>query len=408
MARDEIFRLAFDALRAHKLRSFLTLLGVIIGVGTVIAVVSVIQGLDQYVTSRVMEFGSTSFSISKFSQGFSSLDDFWREVKRKNLTLEDLKAIEEGCAHCQYVGGIYGERKTVKHKNKSIEGVELRGVTVNAPFIGQVMELSSGRHFTEVDIEHARFVVILGGDVAERLFPYEDPVGKEVMVDGAAYTVLGVAKKTGDFLGQPQDTFVRIPITVYMRHYNVSGQSMFIQVQTATPQDMALAMDEARVVLRNRFHRMYKDDDGFSMATADTFLDLWRKTTGSIFLVTIALASIALVVGGVVIMNIMLVSVTERTREIGVRKALGAKQSDILGQFLAEAVTLAAVGGALGIGGGIFLAYLVSWFSPLPVAIRWWSVLASLIVASSIGIAAGIYPARRAAMLDPVVALRAE
>ena len=168
MARDEILRLALDALRAHKLRSFLTLLGVIIGVGTVIAVVSVIQGLDQYVTARVMEFGSTSFSISKFSQGFNSLDDFWREIKRRNLSLEDMKAVEAGCPHCQYVGGIYGERKTVKYKNRSIENVELRGVTVNAPFIGQVMELSAGRHFTEVDIEHARYTVILGGDVAER------------------------------------------------------------------------------------------------------------------------------------------------------------------------------------------------------------------------------------------------
>jgi putative ABC transport system permease protein len=408
MARDEILRLALDALRAHKLRSFLTLLGVIIGVGTVIAVVSVIQGLDQYVTSRVMEFGSTSFSVTKFSQGFNSLDDYWREVKRRNITLDDMKAIEAGCPHCQYVAGVYNDIKTVKYRDKMVENAELRGVSVHAPFIGQVMELSAGRHFTEVDIDHARMVVILGGDVAERLFPYEDPIGKDVLVDGVSYTVLGVAKKTGDFMGQPQDTFVRIPITVFMRHYNVSGRSMFIQVQARTPEDMRAAMDEARVVLRNRFHRMYKDDDGFSMATADTFLDLWRKTTGSIFLVTIALASIALVVGGVVIMNIMLVSVTERTREIGVRKALGARQADILGQFLAEAVTLAALGGVLGIAGGIFLAYLVSWFSPLPVAIRWWAVLVALAVASSIGIAAGIYPARRAASLDPVVALRAE
>ncbi|MGH9602841.1 MAG: ABC transporter permease, partial [Terriglobales bacterium] len=250
--------------------------------------------------------------------------------------------------------------------------------------------------------------VILGGDVAERLFPYEDPIGKEVLVDGTAYTVLGVAKKTGDFLGQPQDTFVRIPITVFIRHYNVSGQTMFIQVQARTPEDMRLAMDEARVVLRGRFHRMYKDDDGFSMATADTFLDLWRRTTASIFLVTMVLASIALVVGGVVIMNIMLVSVTERTREIGVRKALGARRSDVLKQFLIEAVTMALVGGIFGILLGIAVAKTVTAVVGMPSDIKAWAVLAGLAVAFGVGVSSGVYPASRAAKLDPIQALRFE
>jgi putative ABC transport system permease protein len=308
------------------------------------------------------------------------------------------------------VAGVYVpfEPITVKYKSNSIERVQLRGVTVNAPFIGQVMELDSGRHFADGDIEHARYEVIIGGDVADRLFPHEDPLDKEVLVDGVAFTVIAVAKKTGDFLGSPQDTFARIPITVFRKRYNTAGQSLTIYAQANSPAEMRLAMDEARVVLRNRLHRMYNDDDGFSIATADTFLDLWRKTTGSIFLVTIAIASIALVVGGVVIMNIMLVSVTERTQEIGVRKALGARRADIMGQFLAEAVALAALGGFLGVFTGIFIAVLVSWFSPLPVTIRLWSVLVALIVASSIGVFFGIYPARRAARLDPVVALRAE
>jgi len=408
MSKDQTVKLAVDALRSHKLRSFLTLLGVIIGVATVIAVVSVIQGLNDYVTSRVMEFGSTSFNVTKFSQGFSSLDSYWRESKRRNLTTDDLDAVNAACTHCQLTSGIYSERKTVKHKNKTIENCDLRGVTVNAAFIGQVMEIESGRHFTPGDIDHARYEVIIGWDIADRLFPFEDPLGKEMTIDGQVFTVIGVAKKTGSFLGQSQDTFVRIPLTVFKRIYNTTGQSLAIFVQGRTPADMQAAMDEVRVILRSRLHRTYKDDDGFSISTAETFLNLWQQTTGSIFLITIMIASVALVVGGVVIMNIMLVSVTERTREIGVRKALGARRTDILGQFLAESVILAAVGGFLGVTLGLILAWLVSMFSPLPMAVKWWSVALGLLVASSVGIFFGIYPARAASMLDPVEALRAD
>ncbi len=408
MINREPIKLAIDALRGHKLRSFLTLLGVIIGVAMVIAVVSVIQGLNDYATSRIMEFGSTSFNVSKFSQGFTSMDDFARESRRKNLTLDDLNAVARGCVDCQLTAGVFSENKTLKHKGLTVENCDLRGVTVEAPFIGQVMELQAGRHFAAVDVDHSRYEAIIGADVADRLFPTEDPIGKELLIDGHAFIVLGVAAKTGEVFGRSQDTFVRIPITVFARMYNTTARSLYIEVQSSTPEQMHLAMDETRVVLRNRLHRMYKDDDGFSIASADTFLDLWKQTTGSIFMVTIALASIALVVGGVVLMNIMLVSVTERTREIGVRKALGAKRSDILGQFLAESVLLAGAGGVLGVMTGLLVAFLVSVFSPLPMAVRLWAILLGVGVASSIGLFFGIYPAHTASKLDPVVALRAE
>jgi len=408
MLRNEAIAMALDALRAHKMRSFLTVLGVIIGVATVIAVVAVLQGFNQYMTSRVMDFGSTSFSLSKFTQGIRSMDDFLRENRRHNLTYDDFLAVERGCAHCQLVSANFQDIKTVKYKNQSISTAQLRGVTVHAAFIGQVMELESGRHFTETDIDHARYEAVIGGDVDDRLFPHEDPLGKEVIVDGVAFTVIGVAKKSGDFLGQPQDTFVRIPITVYMKMYNVASQSLFIQAQAATPAEMQFAIDEARMVMRNRRHRMYKDEDDFSIATADTMLDMWSNMTSAVFLVTTIVAGISLVVGAIVIMNIMLVSVTERTHEIGVRKALGARRSDILRQFLAEAVALAFAGGALGVVLGVAFSLGVSWLSSLPVVIRIWSVVLALTVASAIGIVSGIYPASRAARMDPVTALRAD
>ncbi len=408
MLRNEAIAMALDALRAHKLRSFLTVLGVIIGVATVIAVVSVLQGFNQYMTGRVMDFGSTSFSVSKFSQGIKSMEDFLKENRRHNLTYDDFLAVERGCAHCQLVSSNFSDIKTVKYKNHSIDTTQLRGVTAQAAFIGQVMELESGRHFTETDIDHVRYEAVIGGDVADRLFPHEDPLGKELTVDGTSFTVIGVATKSGDFLGQPQDTYVRIPITVYMKMYNVANQSAVIQAQAATPEDMRLAIDEARMVLRNRHHRLYKDDDGFSVATADTMLEMWSNMSSAVFLVTTIVAGISLVVGAIVIMNIMLVSVTERTREIGVRKALGARRSDILGQFLAEAVALAFTGGALGVAVGIAISLVAARLASTPVVIRIWSVVLALGVASAIGIASGIYPASRAARMDPVTALHAD
>jgi putative ABC transport system permease protein len=409
MPKWEVLSIAFDALRAHKMRSFLTVLGILIGVGSVIAVVSVIQGLNDYVTAQVMDFGSTSFSVSKFSQGFSSLDDFWRESKRRNLTLDDLAAIEADCRHCDLAAGVYNEFKSAKRGNKTAENVDLRGVTVNAPYIGSVMELSEGRHFAPIDIEHARDEIIIGADVADRLFPGgEDPLGREITLDGRTFTVIGIAERKGSFLGSPQDNFVRIPITVYRKMYSTQNRSLNIQVQAKTPQEMALAMEETRVILRSRLHRGYNDDDGFSMATAETFLDLWRQTTAAIFTVTVIVAGISLLVAGVVVMNIMLVSVTERRREIGIRKAMGAKRADILRQFLVESVILTGCGGAAGIAGGILLAFVVSWTSPLPAAIKLWAIVVALLVASAIGIFSGIYPAWLAARLDPVVALQAE
>ncbi|MBZ5553496.1 MAG: ABC transporter permease [Acidobacteriia bacterium] len=399
--------IALNALNAHKLRSILTLVGVIIGVTTVIAVVSIVQGLDSYVKNQVLQFGSDTFTVQKFPNFVTSFEEFLEYNKRRDLTLDDMKAIEERCNLCKAVAGIWDRSRTVKFGMQSIEDVDIRGVSVNAPFMGQVMELASGRHFTETDVDHVALRVIIGADLAEKLFYGRDPLGLEVKIDGIPFEIIGVAKKTGSFFGQSMDNFARIPITMYQRMYG-SHESLFINVQAPSEAQLPQAMDEVRVIMRARQHTPYKKEDGFALETAASFIDLWQSFSQGIFAVTISIASIALIVGGVVIMNIMLVSVRERTREIGIRKAIGARRRDILLQFLIEAVTLAGSGGLLGALLGIAIALILSKVSPLPAVIRWWSILMGIGMASSVGLFFGIYPASRAAKLDPIVALRFE
>lgn len=403
----ESTKIALSALRSHKLRSFLTLLGVIIGVTTVIAVVSIIQGLDSYVKNQVLQFGSDTFSVQKFPNFVTSFEQFLEYNKRRDLTLDDMKAIEERCQLCKAAMGVVLHNGTVKFGTLSIENVEIRGVTVNAPFLGQVMELESGRHFNDVDIDHAAHRIIIGADLAEKLFPGRDPLGLELRLNGEPFEIIGVAKKTGSFFGQSMDNFARVPITEYQRIFG-SRESLFINVQARSEAELPQAMDEVRLIMRSRQHTPYPKEDGFSMETAGSFIDLWESFSRGIFVVTIAISSIALIVGGVVIMNIMLVSVRERTREIGIRKAIGARRKDILMQFMIEAVTLSGVGGLVGALLGIAIALLISAVSPLPALVRWWSVLVGIGMASSVGLFFGIYPASRAAKLDPIVALRFE
>ncbi len=403
----ESIKIALSALRAHKLRSFLTLLGVIIGVMTVITVVSIIEGLDSYVKNQVLQFGSDTFSVQKFPNFVTSFEQFLEYNKRRDLTLEDMKAIEDRCEQCKAAAAVVVSSGTVKVGLESIEDVQVRGVTVNAPFLGQVMELSEGRHFTDFDIDHAAHRVIIGAEVAEKLFLGRDPLGLELRINNIPFEIIGVAKKTGSFFGQSMDNFVRIPIVNYQRIFG-AHESVVINVQARSDALLPQAMDEVRLIMRSRHHTPYQKGDGFSMETAASFIDLWENFSRGIFVVTIAISSIALIVGGVVIMNIMLVSVRERTREIGVRKAIGARRRDILTQFMVEAVTLSGVGGLVGALMGISIALIISMVSPLPAAIRWWSILMGMGMASSVGLFFGIYPASRAAKLDPIAALRFE
>jgi len=403
----EAVRIAAASLWAHKLRSVLTLLGVVIGVMSVIAVVSFINGLNSYVAEKVFNLGTDVFVVSRGPSIITNIDDFQETQRRKKLTLDDYAALRENCRSCRMVGATLGRGNAeVKYGMNYLRDIRLRGWT---PLMVEIydVELHSGRHLTETDNRSASPLCTVGWDIVENLFPGLDPVGRELRIDGQVYEVVGVGKKLGSALGQSRDNWVMIPIHTFQKHYGTE-QSVRIWVKAESPAAIDRTTDEVRQLMRGRRQLAYHTKDDFVIETNDSFLAIWASISSAFFGVTVAIASISLVVGGIVIMNIMLVSVTERTSEIGLRKSLGARQQDILMQFLIESGTIAAIGGAWGVLGGILLAKLVSWVTPLPSAIEMWSVVAGLVVATSVGLFFGIYPASKAAKLDPVVALRAE
>jgi putative ABC transport system permease protein len=268
-------------------------------------------------------------------------------------------------------------------------------------------EIESGRFITRYDVDHARSVCVIGADIVSLLFPHIDPIGKTLMVNDHPFEVVGVGAAQGTVFGQSRDTWVMIPISVHQKIWG-SRRTITIQAKAIDETRLEAAQDQARQILRARRHLNYKDKDDFTIATNENFLQIWANISQAFFAVTVGIASISLVVGGIVVMNIMLVSVTERTREIGIRKALGARRHDILVQFLVESATLALVGGIIGILLGLSIAFAVSMITPLPASVKWWAIALGLMVSTSVGLFFGIYPATKAANLDPIVALRYE
>ncbi len=401
---ESIF-IALSSLVANKLRSVLTLIGVIIGVMTVIAVVSIISGMNRYVEAEINSMGSTTFMIRKF--GIITSDEQWHEqTKRKNLTMADMEAIKEGCPDCWKVGVQSVTFRKVKYKNKDISSMAVVGATANITEISD-REVYEGRTFSEFEVDHNRRVCFIGWQIKESLFPNEDPMGKDIKIGNHRFRIIGVAAKKGNFLGENQDDYVLIPISAYEKLF-AGRMYVTIFVKARDFMSMQDAMDESRVILRARRGVDYHQEDDFSMLTSESVMDFFRQFTNMALIVMGGIASISLVVGGIVIMNIMLVSVTERTKEIGIRKALGARRRNILWQFLVEAVTLALVGGMVGIGLGALIAKLIAVASPLPASVELWSVVLALFVSSSVGIFFGIFPAMKAARLNPIEALRYE
>jgi putative ABC transport system permease protein len=407
MEKKEAFRIAVQSLWANKLRSVLTLLGVVIGVASVIAVVTLINGANLFVATKINKQGADVFTISQQPAFTTSYKDYLKYQKRKVISLEDYRAVQGDCTACVEVGALQSTSGTIVYQAQSSTDTQIRGYTAMMPEM-QNLNIVEGRGYTQADEDHAARVAIIGADIEEKLLKFEDPLGKEIRVDGVPYTIVGLGEKQGATLGRSQDNWVAVPLTAYQKIYGTAKTVTIYAKAPSGPEGMETASDQARVIMRGVRHDRPGEDDSFTLETSSALAGLFGQITSMIGGVAVAIAAISLVVGGIVIMNIMLVSVTERTREIGVRKALGARRTDILLQFLMESATLALVGGAFGVIGGVGVAELVTQLLSFPASIAIWSVFAGLIVALSVGVFFGVYPARKAADLDPIVALRSE
>ena len=413
MLFGEAVRIAIASLRANKLRSLLTVLGILIGVSSVIAVVAITEGLDRYMSDKVLELGTKAFRLQRMPDIITSHEQWMEMMKRKRLDMDDFDAVKKACTLCSEVGAQVWTGSNVKRGRIIQKNVGIAGVTENLARIGTVRELVAGRHVVQQDIEQAAMVAVVGTDLVDAFFGNMEPIGKEIDVDGHPLKVIGVAEKKGVVFGESQDNFVWMPLTTFMKLYG-ARRSFSIQAEAQTMGVFEAAQDQVRVAMRARRHLTYNKADDFNIETGETVMELWQTMTRGIYVVTFVVTAISLLVGGIVVMNIMLVSVTERIKEIGVRKALGARRGDILRQFLVESVILSGFGGLLGVlGAAAFSFGLASLLGNMMSAnfsapVRPWAVALALGVSSIVGLVAGIYPANRAAALDPVEALRNE
>ncbi len=403
----EAIKIALDSLRAHKLRSFLTLLGVIFGVMTVVAVASVIQGFFSYVNRTGNQIlGANTVVLTKFGI-ITSFEDFIKANKtHRDITLEDLDYLREHSKLAQHLAAQGNATAEVKAGNALLRDISVLGVSASMANITTV-QAEIGRYISPVDEERRRYVTLLGSEVARQLFNTTEVLGREVKIAGLPFEIIGVAKEQGSIFGQSQDNFVVIPISVYQKMWG-SRRSLSISIKGADKTNLQDLQDEIRMLMRTRHHLDYSDEDTFSLVTADALNNFFQSLLGIIAAVALGVTSISLVVGGIVIMNIMLVTVTERTHEIGIRKSLGARRKDILMQFLTEATVLSACGGLVGLSVAYVIARLLSALTPIPTELPVWAAVLAIVVASGVGLIFGSYPAWKASRLDPVVALRAE
>ena len=400
----ESFRLALANLWGHKLRSFLTLLGVLISVATLVAVVSLIRGMNRYVSERVSQLGSDVFIISRFGI-ITNARQFVEAQKRPRLTLEDYRVLEQGMTEMAQVGAILWEsgRLTVRDQTMSTSA---RGVTSNMIDI-RTESLAAGSYISEADSLHRRQVCVIGQDVAANLFPGRDPLGKVLRLQGQQFQVIGIAKPVGSIFGQSQDNFVVLPLTTAQKLYGLRA-SLAFQIRVRSVDQMQAAQEQARLLLRARHHLGFLEKDDFGVISPAAVMELWESLTGTIARVATVVTTVFLLVGGIVIMNIMLAVVAERTWEIGMRKAVGASRADVRMQFLMESACVAVLGGLLGIVLAWGFTQLVRWLSPVPASFSFSLALEALAISGAVGLFFGIYPASRAARLDPITALRAE
>jgi len=406
VAFGETLRLAVDTLRVQKLRTFLTLLGVILSVFTLVLVMSVVAGLNRYVSDKVANLGANTVIFTRFGI-ITNFEDFVKAQKRPPFRVDDFEFVKDHAQQSREVGASANRQLDVSYGNERVEGADVFGGTPNMLDL-RGFTIDQGRALNDTDELHRSPVCILGSDVVQRFFPTVDPIGKTVRVGPQTYLVVGTAKPLGSVFGNSRDNFVWMPFSTYLKSWHLADDSVDIWIQSWSPEFTETAVDEVRVMLRAKRKVPYDQPDNFGVVTNDSITATWTQMTGNLFGLAIMLTSVFLVVGGIVIMNIMLASVTERTREIGIRKSLGARRQHIIMQFLVESAIMAASGGIIGVLGGMGVTALVRNLTFMPATTPVSAIVVSLLLATSVGLFFGIYPAMRAARLDPVEALRYE
>jgi putative ABC transport system permease protein len=397
---------SIEALRQHKLRAVLTMIGLTMGVATLITVMTLVQGANVYVERKIARLGTDVFQIAKVPFIVTDFNMVIKALRYKDLHMDDARAIADGCPDCLLVGASVSSTARAQYGDKELTDIIFIGHTANMADIDS-RTIQQGRYFTDGEDKRASNVCVVGDDLVQQLFGGADPVGQGIRIDNQQFTVIGAVERIGSVLGQNQDNFAIVPMSSYLRMRGTRA-SITIQVKTGPGPLFDNAQDEARLVLRARRHVQAGAPNDFFIGTKDSYISLWQSISSAFFAVFIMVSSISAIVGGIVIMNVMLVSVTERTKEIGIRRAMGATQQDILRQFLSESVIQCLVGGAIGILFGFLCALALRTFTSFPASVQTWVAILGLVLSSIIGLFFGIYPAARAARLDPVVALRTE
>jgi putative ABC transport system permease protein len=394
-----------SALRAHKLRASLTMLGLTMGVATLVTVMTLVQGANVYVEQKIANLGTNVFQIARTPFAVTDFNIIIKALKYRKIELEDMQAIAERCTACEVVGATASATARVRYGNKEVPDVSLSGQTASMADI-DTRTVERGRYFSSSEAEHRTNVCLIGDTLVQQLFLGVDPIGKTLRVGSQEFTVVGTMEKVGSVLGQDQDNFVMVPLSVFLRMQGLHN-SLIISVKTNAA-NFEPAQDQVTLTLRARRHLAPNMENDFFIGTKESYMALWRSISSAFFAVFIMVSAISIIVGGIVIMNVMLVSVTARKREIGVRRAVGATKVDIVRQFIAESVTQCLVGGLVGIALGFLVALFLRTYTPFPASVQSWVAVLGVFLSSGVGLFFGIYPALRAARLDPIVALRSD